>query len=254
MLWCHSHIVIFVVLFCCVRIVFNLSKSSSVLSQVSWIYTLAYFWWFTFLILQLKFSFEKPRRDEIPIWESPWGNPRTSFGFLEPLWSPRPPVWNFPALRRKSSYLHLFLNISAWITRQWSPVEEGVVPVWFSRSSKTASVASLIFSAASSMLVSTPYWQRRILKLILSQQSCSAHPHYTCLKKSFSNWSFKELVTAIIIIIIMAQQQHHHYHYNVFHHQHRYHHNHQNADFNEKPSKKFSLHLCKWSSSSKSWS
>ena len=187
MLWCHSHIVIFVVLFCCVRIVFNLSKSSSVLSQVSWIYTLAYFWWFTFPILQLKFSFENPLEIlfenpleiliwESPwssIWESPWGNPRTSFGFLEPLWSPRPPVWNFPALRRKSSYLHLFLNISAWITRQWSPVEEGVVPVWFSRSSKTASVASLIFSAASSMLVSTPYWQRRILKLILLQQTSS---------------------------------------------------------------------------------
>ena len=34
------------------------------------------------------------------------------------------------------------------------PVLEGVVPVWFSRSSKTASFASSSFSAASSMLVS----------------------------------------------------------------------------------------------------
>ena len=117
MLWCHSHIVIFVRLFCCVRFVLNLSKSPSVLSQVSRIYILAYFWWFTFLILQLKFSFENPRRDEIPIWESPWGSPRISSGFLELLWSPRPPVWSSPALRRKSSYNHLLLDISAWTRR-----------------------------------------------------------------------------------------------------------------------------------------
>ena len=209
MLWCHSHIVIFVGLFCCVKVVISLE--SGLLNLHISIFLMLYIcnppieiliWepmkcWNSYLRIPL--TKQRNSHLRIPLkflFENP----------LEEILEPPPGFWSccghlalrFEALQLwgENHHITIFFLISllehvdiicpsksqSSITRQCSPVEEGVVPVWFSRSSKTASVASLIFSAASSMLVSTPCWQ--IFQPILSQQSCSAHAHYTCLREA----------------------------------------------------------------------
>ena len=99
------------------------------------------------ILLPMKFLFENSPQEVFEPPSSFWGSR------CHPLRLETLKFWKDWCCNHDDPYKE---NLPAMTMKEnnFPPVLEGVVPVWFSRSSKTASFASSSFSAASSMLVS----------------------------------------------------------------------------------------------------